>query len=157
MGLFGNKNKSQNKPQTLPNIAIIHKSGLPGIPEDLAVIIYLDVENNKLIFKSATLNKEISLSLDKVTDVFKAPEEIVKEKSGVGRAIAGGLLFGPTGAVVGAATKKDKKKTIYYDVLNYKSNSESNSIVLFDKFPENSRKFFNQIKELIPDNSSIEL
>ncbi len=158
MGLFGSKNKNQLQELPLPYIPVMHKSGLPGIPEDQAVIIYFDSINRKLIFHSFALNKEVILSLSKVTDIFKAPEEIVKEKSGVGRAIAGGLLFGPTGAVVGAATKKDKKKTVYYDVINYSSNETENSIVLFDRaIPPASTKFFEQVKTLIPDNSSVEL
>lgn len=35
------------------------------------------------------------------------------EKSGVGRAFVGGLLFGPIGAVVAAQTKKDDKIVVF--------------------------------------------
>lgn len=160
MGLFGSKKNNQNQLQELPfpHIPIMHKSGLPGIPEDQSVIVYFDAMNSKLIFHSYALNKEVILSISKITDIFKAPEEIIKEKSGVGRAITGGLLFGPTGAIVGAATKKDKKKTVYYDVINYLSNETENSIVLFDRaVPPASTKFFEQVKTLISDNSSVEL
>lgn len=39
--------------------------------------------------------------------------EETKHKSGAGRAIAGGLMFGTAGAVVGAATAKDKEFTTF--------------------------------------------
>lgn len=39
--------------------------------------------------------------------------EETKENSGVGRALFGGLLFGPAGAIVGATTARDKKYTSF--------------------------------------------
>ena len=39
--------------------------------------------------------------------------EETKEKSGVGRAVVGGLLFGGAGAIVGAITKKDKQYAVF--------------------------------------------
>lgn len=36
--------------------------------------------------------------------------------SGVGRAIVGGVLFGGAGAIVGAATKKNNKKSVIADM-----------------------------------------
>ena len=39
--------------------------------------------------------------------------EETKHKSGAGRAIAGGLMFGPVGAIAGAASKRDKGYTTF--------------------------------------------
>lgn len=46
-------------------------------------------------------------------ELIEDGEMITKEKSGLGRAVAGGLLFGKTGAVVGAVTGKKSSSTQY--------------------------------------------
>lgn len=48
----------------------------------------------------------------KIVKVEIIGEETVA-KSGVGRAVVGGLLFGEVGAVVGALTKKDDEFTTF--------------------------------------------
>lgn len=40
-------------------------------------------------------------------------ETATEKKSGVGRAIVGGTMFGAAGAIVGAATAKQKAKTTF--------------------------------------------
>ena len=46
-------------------------------------------------------------------ELIEDGETITKEKSGLGRAVAGGLLFGKTGGVVGAVTGKKSTSTEY--------------------------------------------
>ncbi len=113
-----------------------------------------------------SLSKELTKKILKLIYLFlksqllAVSEEIIKENRGTGRAIAGGLLFGTAGAVVGAVTAKDKKKTIYYKVINYVSNNEERSIVLGTRGDINEMKFFRKLSELIPKKempSSIDL
>lgn len=154
MGLFSSKNKDANL-----KIQMIHMAGLPNYVEKAWLYVTLDSTNNQIIFKG--INKkdtEINLPIDKIIGISSVSEEIVKENSDVGRAIAGGLLFGGTGAVVGAVTAKDKKKTIYYKVINYVSNNEERSIVLDTRGDINEMKFFRKLSELVPEKpSSIDL
>lgn len=49
-----------------------------------------------------------------------------KHKSGLGRAVAGGIVAGGVGAVVGAATKKDK------DYVTFKVTYESGDVDFID-------------------------
>lgn len=50
----------------------------------------------------------------------------MKHASGVGRAVAGGIIAGGVGAVVGAATKKDKS------IVTFKLTYENGNIQFFD-------------------------
>lgn len=86
-------------------------------------------------------------------------EKEVKSKSGVGRAVGGGLLFGPTGAIVGAITGKEDGKTLINN-LYLKIELEYNGVpayetipfILFKKVDTNSKKFKeieNDLKDII--------
>ena len=72
--------------------------------------------DNHLIIKSPILKQEIKLNYEQITDVFYGleTEVIEKNKSVIGRAVAGGLLFGGVGAVVGGisgtGTKTKKER-----------------------------------------------
>lgn len=156
MGLFNGKDKNGNL-----KIQMVHIEGLPNYVEKAWLYATLDNTNKQITFKG--INKkdtEINLPIDKITGIGSVSEEIVKENSGVGRAIAGSLLFGGAGAVVGAITAKDKKKTIYYKVINYVSNNEERSIILGTRGDINELKFFRKLNELLPKQekpSSIDL
>lgn len=156
MGLFNGKDKNGNL-----KIQMYHIDGLPEYRKDSIIYMTINIDNRKITFKGTSKsNTEINLPIDKITAVGSVSEEIIKEKSGVGRAIAGGLLFGGAGAVVGAVTAKDKKKTIYYKVINYVSNGVEKSIVLGTRGDFNEMKFFRKLTEYIPKNetpSSVEL
>ena len=148
MGLFNGKGKNGNL-----KIQMVHIDGLPNYVEKAWLYVTLNNTNEQITFKG--INKkdtEINLPFSKITTIGTVSEEIVKENSGTGRAIAGGLLFGTAGAVVGAVTAKDKKKTIYYKVINYVSNNEEKSIVLGTRGDINEMKFFRKLSELIPKN-----
>lgn len=156
MGLFNGKDKNGNL-----KIQMVHIEGLPEYKRDSIIFLTIDASSRKITFKGTLKsNTEINLPIDKITGIGSVSEEIVKENSGVGRAIAGGLLFGGAGAVVGAVTAKDKKKTIYYKVINYVSNNEERSIILGTRGDINELKFFRKLNELLPKQekpSSIDL
>lgn len=58
------------------------------------------------------INPRIHTYDDIISFELDATEELItKSKKGIGRAVAGGALFGPAGAIVGAATGKQKATT----------------------------------------------
>lgn len=57
-----------------------------------------------------------NFEIEEYTDVVAETKQ--KNGSGVGRAVVGGALFGPAGAVVGAATKKKKTITTEKEIVS---------------------------------------
>ncbi|MCM1114252.1 MAG: hypothetical protein NC397_02000 [Clostridium sp.] len=148
MGLF--KKKTSTDKLTVKGVYI---SGLPSnfITKNIFCLI-LDEESGILQFKRALEDEQsVNLSLSKIKSLEIISEDEIKESNGVGRAIAGGLLFGPTGAVVGAVTAKDKKKKVYYEALNYISNGEEKSII-FQSGDLNYFKLKKILKAIIEQN-----
>ena len=78
-------------------------------------------------------NKDVAtLAYSQITDVFYGSD--VKDKSPIARAVAGGLLFGSTGAVVGAisgAGKKEKKVRRILFIISYVSADGQESFLTF--------------------------
>jgi hypothetical protein len=149
MGLFNGKNKDGNL-----KIQMVHMQGLPHYVEKAWLYVTLDSNNQQVTFKGINKNDtEINLPFSKITAIGTTSEEVIKENSGTGRAIAGGLLFGAAGAVVGAVTARDKKKQIFYKVINYISNDEEKSIVLGTRGDINEMKFFRNLAESIPQQN----
>ena len=101
----------------------------------------------------------ISLKYAQITDVFYGMEtEIVtKDKSPIGRAIAGGLLFGGAGAIVGAVSgtgKKEKKVSKFLFVISYTSSIGEEKFLSFqDTRLYKGRKLAAKLKEFccLPD------
>lgn len=96
----------------------------------------------------------ISLLYDQITDVYYGFEEEIKEKnkSVIGRAVAGGLLFGGVGAIVGAASgtgKKQQKEIKRVFVISYTSSSGEDHFLQFeDSRAFKGQKLANKLKEL---------
>ncbi|WP_314063548.1 hypothetical protein [uncultured Vagococcus sp.] len=86
-------------------------------------------------------------------------EKDIGGKSGLGRAIGGGILFGPTGAIVGAVTGKKGAESIINNLmidiqLNYngKTVSEKIPVILFRKVKLNSaeyKKIESEVSEIV--------
>ena len=97
------------------------------------VALYDDYLNIKLCFGK----QEAKLNYNQITDVFYGMEtEIIqKEKSPIGSAFVGGLLFGGAGAVVGAvsgSTPKTKKENHFYFIITYLSSDGEEKIIQFE-------------------------
>lgn len=67
--------------------------------------------------------KKVILNYGQITDVFYGVETELKNipKSVIGRAAVGGLLFGTTGAIVGAisGSNKQTKERHFYFIISY--------------------------------------
>lgn len=119
-----------------------------------------------LIIMSPVLKQEIKLNYNQITDVFYGlkTEIIEKEKSVIGRAVAGGLLFGGVGAVVGGISgtgTKEKKERHFYFIISYISNAGEDKFIQFeDTRLYKGIKVANKLKELCgvtTVNNSIQL
>lgn len=96
----------------------------------------------------------VTLQYTQITDVFYGlqTEVVQMDKSPIGRAIAGGLLFGGVGAVVGAVSgtgKKEKKVSKFYFLISYTSAAGEDKVLQFeDTRLYKGRKLAAQLKEL---------
>ena len=93
--------------------------------------------DDHLTIKMPMAKNETTLNYSQITDVFYGMEtEIVSvDKSPIGRALAGGLLFGGVGAVVGAVSgsgTKEKKERHFYFIISYTSSAGEDKFIQFE-------------------------
>lgn len=125
----------------------------------------VNLYEDHLTIKVAFGKQEATLKYDQITDVYYGMEtEIIsKNKSSIGRAVAGGLLFGGVGAVVGAVSgtgTKDKKERHFYFIISYLSSTGEEKFINFeDTRLYRGTKVAAKLKELcnIKVESSVEL
>ncbi len=109
---------------------LFHVNGLP-ITENMPCEIssYPD----RIEFESGTT--KISLARQKITDMcIKTDTEIQQQAvSSVGGAIAGGVMFGPLGAIIGGRAKNKKVKTVTkYLIITYLNDTKEMKYIGFD-------------------------
>lgn len=96
----------------------------------------------------------VKLKYDQITDVYYGLQTEIAErsKSVIGRAVAGGLLFGGVGAVVGAVSgtgTKDVKNKKFMFIISYTSSSGEDAFISFeDTRMYKGVKVANKLKEL---------
>ncbi|WP_068505715.1 hypothetical protein [Paenibacillus kribbensis] len=124
------KKQIMNEENAIALSKMFHVEGLP-IAEKTACTILL--KQDRILVKAG--GAEFNVAINQITAAeVKTDVEIANiVSSSAVKGIAGGLLFGPIGLVVGARAKNKEKKTYnYYFILNY-INSEGNlSSLLFD-------------------------
>lgn len=124
------------------SIIMTYKSGLASNPNP--DLFEVGIEQEEIVLKQIQLK---AIGSNKVLQTYKIPlknvvtcglvteqEIITKDKSVVGRGIAGALLLGPAGLVLGGMSgigAKKKKKNINLFVISY----------LSEKAPENVQSF----------------
>jgi len=153
MGIFGLKSKTGDAAIYLP-----HHSGVPNFSPGHPSELILHDNVGKLEIR-ARFSKVLSayLPYNKIVGVAQTTEKEIREKgkSVIGRAAIGAVLLGPLGAIVGGISgtgKKEKSKTKFYVIINYKPDLESEDIkvLCFTNMPGNVwglGKFINMIKE----------
>lgn len=108
----------------------------------------------KLVLSAPMSPVPVELKYDQITDVYYGPEtEIIeKNKSVIGRAVVGGVLFGGAGAIVGAVSasgKKEKKVTKMKFIISYTSKTGEDAFLLFeDSRLYKGHKLSKKLKEL---------
>lgn len=108
-----------------------HANLQPDLMYDVALY------NDHLTIKMPLGKQETTLNYSQITDVFYGLHtDIVKvTKSSIGRAVAGGLLFGGVGAVVGAVSgtgTKDKKERHFYFIISYTASTGEEKFIQFE-------------------------
>lgn len=122
-----------------------HIVGLP-IPENVMCQVYYCEDKLSIVGGGSTFN----LSLDKIRDMTTATDiEIQKAYvSSVGGAVAGGLLFGPLGAIVGGrAKKKETKQVTVYFVITYDKDGKPEYISFDTAGSFKANKFISLFKQ----------
>lgn len=107
-----------------------HVNGLP-IAENILCEVFSYPD--RIEFKSGTT--DITLSRQKITDMcVKTDVEIQNQAvSSIGGAIAGGVVFGPLGAIIGGRAKNKKVKTFTkYLIITYKNSNNEIAFIGFD-------------------------
>lgn len=116
--------------------------------------IDVSLYDDHLELKNFAVKQPITLKYTQITDVFHGYTTEIQEKgkSTIGRAVAGGLLFGGAGAVVGAMTangKKEKKVTKLMFIISYTSSQGEESFLEFeDTRHYKGKKLSQKLKEL---------
>lgn len=88
-------------------------------------------------------SRGITLTYNQITSIEMFTENQIKEtdKSVLGRALVGGILIGPLGAIIGgisgAETKKKQNNKLFV-VINYVSKTGETRVISF----EDTRKYF---------------
>lgn len=157
MGFFSSKKGSIVSDHFCPEQAIG-----PIRAGDMTEIALYD---DHLALSNFTVKQPITLQYSQITDVFYGYwEEIVeKKKSVIGRAVAGGLLFGSLGAVVGAVSgtgTKEAKQIDRYLVISYTAKDGSEQFLEFkDVRRHHGPKVAQTLKDLchIPDQTTTSL
>ena len=110
----------------------------------------------------AGLKKPLTLNYSQITDIYYGVEtEIVqKNKSVIGRAVAGGLLLGGVGATVGAISgtgKKEEKHHKFLFIISYTSSSGQDAFLKFEDISTlKGLKLANKLKELCNIKDALE-
>ncbi|MEC0234463.1 hypothetical protein P4H71_09005 [Paenibacillus kribbensis] len=144
MGLFRRK-KADRFTATLS-----HVNGLP-LAEN--TICQLNVVSDKLTIVSGS--SEFKLNLDQLRAAdYKMDVEIsqIVESSAL-KGMAGGLLFGPVGAIIGSMPgSKEKRAVTGYLILNYlRSNGELASLLFSDEAKSlEAARFIDNLRPLLP-------
>lgn len=156
--LIKNGRVSDTKVEQLrPTVKMLYRSGLRGV-EPSPVVLELDESVGKILIhakpKYCNGVSEFSLDVDKITAAGVEKNVTYEPSSGMGRAIVGGALFGVAGAMIGAATKKDKKVTDVAYVIRYKDENVPKFLVLKDLTINEGKKFFDKVNTLININKA---
>lgn len=147
MGLFKTKDKHEK-------IVMYHCDGLP-LRSDCPLNVILNADTMEVVFQDFTKGgKEIRLPISKITRTGNVPIEDIEKGHMIGRAIVGGILFGEAGAIVGAMTAQEKRKTQYLYCINYRSDEEEKAIVLKSGGSINEMKFRRSLNDLLPEEES---
>lgn len=123
--IFGSKNKEGN---TSVNLA--YMDGIDNYIQNLAVQLSLDDKIGCLVIRGRIGKVPvIKLQYNKIVTaaIVNEKEIIDKNKSTVGRAVVGGVILGPLGAIIGGMSgigNKQKKSLKSYLVINYNSENE---------------------------------
>ncbi|WP_300902232.1 hypothetical protein [uncultured Clostridium sp.] len=123
--IFSKKNKEGNRAINLGFV-----DGVESYSKGTAVELSMDDKSQYLIMKARIFKDKpiIKLKYSQIlaVNVITEKEIIENNKSVVGRAVVGGVLLGPLGAIIAGMSgvgSKTKSNNHYFMVINYKSST----------------------------------
>lgn len=117
-----NKKNQENKELEKRRIMGKHQTGLP-----IAQDVVCRITNQDDEFQISGGGNDFVLRKDKISEISVMTDTEIQKQyvSSIGRAVAGGVVFGPLGAMVGGRAKEKKTKTkTYYLIFTYVSDNE---------------------------------
>lgn len=136
----------------LATSALDHVEGLP-IGE--GTLCNLSVTQDKLVIDGGGTDFNIQNSQIRAVEVKTDTEIANIVHSSAAKGIAGGLLFGPIGLIVGSrATSKEKRTNTYYLIINYTNSKGEMAAIMFDggSTANSAHKITRMLRPLIVDN-----
>ncbi len=128
-----------------------HYEGLE-IREDANCILKITNYNLKYCDIRGQVFKEIALKDIVNAGVISDKHIVEKNKSAIGRGVAGGLLFGNVGLVLGGLSgtgKKQIKEDVQYIIVNYKENGEDKVISVYVNGAFSGSKFVKCLNSVV--------
>lgn len=130
--IFGKKNKTGNRA-----VNLMYIDGLSSYTKGTAV--ELSLESEILTIKARVFKDKpvIKLPYEQIigASVVSEKEILEKSKNVTGRAVLGGVILGPLGAIIGGMSgigNKKKSETHYFMVINYKSKTGEVGVISFE-------------------------
>ncbi|OPA76620.1 hypothetical protein BVG16_15675 [Paenibacillus selenitireducens] len=136
----------------LATVPLKHVEGLPLAENSHCMV---SVAEDKVIIEGGGTDFNIGVSQIRAAEIKTDVEIANIVHSSAAKGIAGGLLFGPIGLVVGSrAMNKEKKTYSYYLVINYTNSAGELAVVMFESGtdPFVAKKITSKLKPLIINN-----
>lgn len=150
---YKNQAKGKQRIQAMRNNGMLNHGVFPhvsGLPIAGNMMCELCSYPDRLEFISGSAN--IALARNKITDICVRSETEIQKQivSNPGGAIAGALMFGAVGAVIGGKlqTKKQKTTTFYLIITYIKDQNELSCIVLNSTQSFSAHKFVKEFHAL---------
>ena len=126
-----------------------------GLPIAEKTVCTLHVTNDSLIIEGGGSSFELKSSQIRAAEVKTDAEIANIVHSSAVKGIAGGLLFGPIGLVVGArATNKKQTTYTHYLIVNFENSEGALTALMFDggSSPFSAQKISNSLIPILKDN-----
>lgn len=135
-----------------------HKAGLPGMGLDMDIKIIVNESNRTITFKKRFFNKDnkvqdVVLLFDKIRGAGYITKDELVDKSTIGRAVVGGVLFGGIGALVGSISGQGQKvKEKPYFAIAYVDSFGNDKTLLFNHIISQPKALPKRLNEIAAEN-----
>ncbi|MEK4452809.1 MULTISPECIES: hypothetical protein [unclassified Paenibacillus] len=143
---------NDDKNEFLVTSALDHVEGLP-LGE--GTLCNLSVTQDKLVIDGGGTDFNINNSQIRAVEVKTDTEIANIVHSSAAKGIAGGLLFGPIGLIVGSrATNKEKRTNTHYLIINYTNSNGEMAALMFDggHTAASAQKITHKLRPIITNN-----